>query len=144
NSDGGFGQQLQSAVRSAEAEAGRTVSFPVFANACSVGLVEGGVREQLARSIHEDYVARGRSGGYQRAWDDLTDVERESSRAAADAIVDRLASIGVELEPLRRWGGVDAAFSDDEVERMAADEHERWRAERTAAGWTWAATRDDK
>lgn len=145
NSDGGFGQQLQSAVRNGEAEVGRTVSFPVFANACSVGLVEGGVREQLARSIHEDYVARGGSGGYQRPWDDLTDVERESSRSAADAIVARLAAIGVELEPLRRWGGVEAGeLSDDEVERMAADEHERWRAERAAAGWTWGATRDDQ
>jgi len=142
NSDGGFGQQLQSAAR--DAEGGRTLTFPVFANACSVGLVEGGVREQLARSIHEDYVARGGSGSYQRAWDDLSDSERESSRAAADAIVSRLAAIGVELEPLRQWGGVEQVFSDEEIDQMAADEHERWRAERQAAGWSWGATRDDR
>lgn len=142
NSDGGFGQQLQSAVR--DAEGGRTLTFPVFANACSVGLVEGGVREQLARSIHEDYVARGGSGSYQRAWDDLNDSERESSRAAADAIVSRLAAIGVELEPLRQWGGVEQVFGDEEIEQMAEDEHERWRAERQAAGWSWGATRDDR
>lgn len=142
NSDGGFGQQLQSTVR--DAEGGRTLTFPVFANACSVGLVEGGVREQLARSIHEDYVSRGGLGSYQRAWDDLSDSERESSRAAADAIVSRLAAIGVELQPLRQWGGVEQVFSDEEIEQLAADEHERWRAERQAAGWSWGATRDDR
>lgn len=142
NSDGGFGQQLQSAVRTSAAQ-GRTLTFPVFANACSVALIEGGVREQLARSIHEDYIARGGSGSFQRAWNDLTDVERESSRAAADAIVTRLSTIGVELEPLRQWGAVDITFSAAEVEQLAADEHTRWKSERQAAGWSWGPTRDD-
>ena len=142
NSDGGLGQQLQIAVRD-DSGGGRVVSFPVFANACSVSLIEGGVREQLARSIHEDYVARGTGGAYQRAWGDLDDGSRESSRAAADAIIERLATIGFELEPLRQWGVINEVFTNDQVDRLAADEHARWKAEREAAGWTWGPSRDD-
>ena len=142
NSDGGLGQQLQTAVRD-DGGTGRIVPFPVFANACSVALIEGGVREQLARSIHEDYVARGTGGAYQRAWDELDDASRESSRAAADAIIERLATIGFELQPLRQWGVASAVFAADQVDDLAADEHARWRAEREAAGWRWAPTRDD-
>jgi hypothetical protein len=141
NSDGGLGQQLQTAVRG-DAN-GRVVPFPVFANACSVSLIEGGVREQLARSIHEDYVARGTGGLYQRAWDELDEPSRESSRAAADSIIARLAAIGLELEPLRRWGAAGEQLTSEQVDQLAADEHTRWKAEREAAGWTWGATRDD-
>lgn len=146
DSDGGLGQQLQAAVGEGD-HVGRVVSFAVFANACSVSLIEGGAGEQLARSIHEDYLAsREASGGSSslvRPWDDLDDAERDSSRAAADAIVERVAALGYELVPLRRWGAVEAVFSDGEVERLAAEEHARWRSERESAGWRWGAVRDD-
>lgn len=139
NSDGGLGQRLHDAVR----DDGRIVPFPVFANACSVELIEGGVREQLARSIHDDFVARGTGGDYERPWDDLDDAARESSRSSADAIIGRLGSVGFELEPLRQWGTVSDVFGPDHVERLAADEHARWKAERERDGWTWGAVRDD-
>ena len=49
-------------------------------------------------------MARSGSGAALHAqWDDLNDAARESSRAAADSVVSRLASIGYELVPLRRW-----------------------------------------
>ena len=143
DTDGGFGQHLQRHVGSERGA--RIVSFPFLEQACSVDLIEGGVREQLARAIHDDHVARSgtSSAGLHRAWDDLDDESRESSRAAADAIVGRVAALGGELVPLRQWGAIGGGFGDDEIERLAADEHARWKAEREAAGWTWGATRDD-
>lgn len=137
-SDGGLGKLLGEAID------GSIETFPIFARACTIDTVDGGVREQLARAIHEDHVARaGRVAALHAHWDDLDDHDRESSRAAADAMVAQLASVGCELAPLRHWGDVDTPFTDDEVERLAADEHARWKAERESAGWAWGEVRDD-
>ncbi|MEZ5117751.1 MAG: NAD-binding protein [Candidatus Nanopelagicales bacterium] len=120
------------------------VLFPFLDRACSPEVVEGGVREQLARSLHEDHTARTGSGaGLHRAWRELSDDERESSRRAADGVVDGLAGLGYELVPLRRWGVVTVSLSDRDVDLLAAAEHERWRSERTRAGWTYGPVRDD-
>jgi hypothetical protein len=145
-SDGGLGVLLAATLDpdASVAGRGRIVTFPFLDRACSVAAVEGGVREQLARAMHEDHVARAGTGAALHAgWEDLDDSARESSRSAADAIVANLESIGRELVPLRHWGGTDHDLTADEVERLAAAEHERWRAERTAAGWAWGETRDD-
>jgi hypothetical protein len=118
--------------------------FPFLDRACTPALVEGGVREQLARGIHEDHTARTGSGaGLHRPWEELSDVERESSRRSADGIVDSLESLGFDLLPLVRWGEAEVPFTDAEVEQLAALEHARWKAEREEAGWTYAPVRDD-
>jgi hypothetical protein len=68
--------------------------------------VEGGIREQIARGVHADYVAHGggTGQGLHRPWEELSDEERESSRASADAIVSGLTGLGYMLVPLARWG----------------------------------------
>jgi hypothetical protein len=144
DADGGFGRHLQTAIGDAS-QRGRIVSFPFLERACSTELIEGGVREQLAESMHEDHVLRTgvRSDGLHRTWADLDDADRESSRAAADALVQRLADVGTHLVPLQRWDVGELPLSEDEIDRMAAAEHERWRQSRLASGWTWGPTRDD-
>lgn len=143
DADGGFGRHLQGALGGPGAFGG-IVTFPFLERACTTDLIEGGVREQLARAIHADHVARaGRSAALHRDWVELDDAERESSRAAADAVVDRLEAIGVRLVPLASWDLDRDVFADAEVEQLAAAEHARWMAERRAAGWTYGPTRDD-
>ena len=96
--------------------------------------------ETLARLIYENYLAD--EGGDGPPWDDLSEDLRESNRAQAWAIVDKLASIGARVEegmPTKPF-----AFTPVEVERLAEGEHERWMAERTRAGWTYAPVRDDR
>jgi hypothetical protein len=118
--------------------------FPFLDRACTPEIVEGGVREQLARAMHEDHVARTGSGhGLHRPWEELDDDERESSRAAADAIIEGLAAVGYELVPLRHWGAAAARLDAAEIDRLAAGEHQRWFDERTEAGWTHGERRDD-
>ncbi len=65
------------------------------------------------------------------------------SRRRVDGVVADLDLLGYSLVPLRRWGAPVVELTDDEVTRLAEREHERWRADRQAAGWTWAATRDN-
>ncbi len=116
----------------------------MLAKAVSLDLIDGGVREQIARALHEGHLQRtGSGGGLHVPWTQLTEADKESSRAAADAIVEMLATIGCRPAPLRRWGGSEMIFSDAEVDRLAGIEHERWRAEREGAGWTYGPTRDD-
>ncbi|MCB0895790.1 MAG: NAD-binding protein [Nocardioides sp.] len=121
--------------------------FPFLDRTCTVASVDGGIREQLAESVHEDYLAGLPSGatgtGLQRPWADLGDDERDLSRRRVDGIVGDLAALGCELVPLRRWGAPGVAFTDDETALLAEREHQRWYDDRTASGWTYGATRDD-
>ena len=120
--------------------------FPLLDKACSPAIIEGGLREQIARSVHEDHRSRTSTGGmYDKPWDELTDEQRESSRLSADGMIASLASIGFNLVPLRHWGGAAAnPLTDQEAEHLAEGEHERWRRERLEQGWQFGVERDDK
>ena len=147
-SDGGLTGLLDATV-SAPTGAGRVdlpalSTFPVLTKTVSLDLIDGGVREQIARSLHEGHLRRAGTGGALHVpWTQMTDVDKESSRAAADAIVEMLTTIDCRPAPLRRWGGSELVLTDAEIDQLAGIEHERWRAERVAAGWTYGAHRDD-
>ena len=118
--------------------------FPYYDRAATPDAVLGGVREQLARSLHAEYLERVGidDDGYQRPWSQLADHERESSRRQAEQLVSSLTEAGYDTVPLRRWGTA-VPIEPEDVDRLAADEHRRWRADREAQGWTWGAARDD-
>ncbi len=143
----GLGTLLDPVSGSDQAFPGVTV-FPFLDRTCTVDSVEGGIREQLAEAVHEDYLAtvadRTAAGSLARPWQDLDDDQRELSRRRVDGILGDLEAVGCDLVPLRRWGTTDAAFSDAEIEQLAAREHARWFADRTAAGWTYGGQRDDE
>ena len=121
--------------------------FPLLDRACTVESLDGGIREQLAEAVHEDYLAGLPAdtprGGLQRPWAELGDDEREPSRRRVDGIVDDLAAVGCELAPLRRWGVPSLVLTEAEELALAEREHQRWFDDRTAAGWTYGAERDD-
>lgn len=121
--------------------------FPFLDRTCTVDAVDGSVREQLARAVHESYLAglpaadHGR--GLALAWDELDDEQRDLSRRRVDGILGDLAALRYDISPLARWGTVAAAFDDREVELLAAREHRRWFDDRVAGGWTHGPVRDD-
>jgi uncharacterized membrane protein len=121
--------------------------FPFLERTCTVEVVEAGIREQLARAVHEQYLADTAAAAgdseLRRPWDDLADGQRDPSRRRVDGVVGDLDALGYSLAPLRRWGAPVVELTEDELTRLAEREHGRWRAEREAAGWTWAATRDN-
>lgn len=120
-------------------------TFPFLDRTCSAESVDAGLREQLARGLHEDYLARADTGSSMgKAWVELSDTERESSRQQVDGILETLRTLSCELIPLRRWGAPTTSFTAKEVRTIARQDHERWLQDRRAAGWSYGAVRDDQ
>jgi hypothetical protein len=121
--------------------------FPVIDHTCTAAAISGGTNEQVAMAVHDDYLVRaraeGRSGASVRPWDDLGDPDREANRGAAAGLVAELRSVGYLPIPALGWDHETFRFGDDEVEVLAAAEHERWKASRLAEGWRHGPERDD-
>jgi uncharacterized membrane protein len=106
------------------------------------------VTERLARAIHDDYGAIRESGeeaavtGRQApagaaslgSWDELPEEFKESNRAQARQIGEKLAAIGCLMVPAFD-PTLEFIFDDDELQLLARLEHERWMQERTAQGF---------
>jgi len=117
--------------------------FPLLDRTCSPALMDGGVREELARTLYEDHLVRAAARGVvDPAWGELTDEEREAAREAADGLIDALDANGFELLPLRHWGVPTVMFTPDESRRLAERDHDRWRARRGSDGWRYGTVRD--
>ncbi|MEZ5182082.1 MAG: RyR domain-containing protein [Acidimicrobiales bacterium] len=117
------------------------VRFPFLERSCTPATIEGGVREQLAEAVHEDYLAQrapdAPPSSLARPWIELSDEEREDSRARVDGIIAQLDAIGCDLVPLQRWGAPQTELTSVDIDALAEAEHERWRAMREAQGWTY-------
>ena len=114
------------------------------------------VTEHLARAIHDDYGAIRESGPVAAAtraqvhggaaslgpWDELPEEFKESNRAQARLIGEKLAVIGCLMVPAFD-PTLGFAFSDDELQLLARLEHERWMDERTAQGYELGLARYD-
>jgi hypothetical protein len=145
-SESGLGGLLQPHPDAASALPGVEL-FPFLDRTCTIATADGGVREQLAEAVHEDYLAHlaadAPSSSLQRPWSELSDADRELSRKRVDGIVADLDALGLDLVPLRRWGAPDVTLTDQELSLLAARDHQRWLDDRTAAGWTYGEARDD-
>jgi hypothetical protein len=99
--------------------------------------VLGGPIESIARAIHErwrsEQICAGKSAPL---WEELDKSRKESSRHHARDIPAKLHLVGCDIAPLRQEQSKDFAFTDEEVETLAAAEHLRWMRERVADGWT--------
>jgi uncharacterized membrane protein len=112
------------------------------------------VAERLAQAIHDTYgavyevgmqaaVTRSQIPGGVASlgpWDELSEEFKESNRAQAREIGERLAGIGCIMVPTFD-PTPDFAFDDDEVNLLARLEHERWMGERTAQGFEFGPVR---
>jgi uncharacterized membrane protein len=105
------------------------------------------VTEHLARAIHDDYgtihkssaeaaVARSQvlDGASLGRWDELPEEFKESNRAQARQIGEKLAVIGCLMVPVFD-PTLEFTFDDGELQLLARLEHERWMQERTAQGF---------
>ena len=105
------------------------------------------VTEHLARAIHDEYGTIHKStveaavtrnhvpgGASLGPWDELPEEFKESNRAQARQIGEKLATIGCLMVPAFD-PTLDFAFDDGELQLLARLEHERWMQERTAQGF---------
>ena len=119
-------------------------SFGVLGNALTPDVLRHADTELLARAKHDEYVrAEARRGPLDPAnpstgpWDRLPAALKESNRRFADGISAKLAGAGCVVVPAPLADPADPgfAFTDDEVEQMAVQEHDRWVADLRRDGW---------
>jgi hypothetical protein len=103
----------------------------------TVGLMENGPLETIARAIHERWRVEQRATGKAApSWSELDESRQESSRGQARDIAVKLRSIGCAVAPLSEPSATDFTFTAEEVETLAIAEHDRWVNERLSSGWT--------
>jgi len=118
-------------------------AFGLIDRICNPNLLTAGAYEIIARAAHEEYVIEQREKKKIPAddpaladWDVLPESLKESNRDQAAHVGMKLQAVDCELAPLGDWDAESFEFDDDELERLAVMEHERWVKERLRNGWT--------
>ena len=115
----------------------------------SMDVMRRGIVEDIAKAVHERYVraAQARGDTVQTnpsmvPWEGLPEHLKESNRSQVADIGNKLRSINCAVVPTT--DAAPFAFRDDELDRLARLEHERWLQERTQQGWRYGSVRDDQ
>src|SRR5690606_14105300 len=122
---------------------------PLLRRATAPGaLVHDDVYDLMAVSAHLTYLRNQRSRGVEWGsspamvpWTELSADLRAANRAQVRAVPDRLRQMGCTVAPAR--GTEHGRIPEPVVDARAVDEHDRWTAEKEAAGWTYGPVRDD-
>jgi hypothetical protein len=129
---------------------GRLSVFGVIEEACVPSNIRDDFTEQLARSIHSAYVAMEAAHGRTPAtnpsmvpWESLPEDLRQANIAQAAGIGDKMEAIGAIIVP-ESAGAPEFQFTDEEVECLAEQEHERWMRDRLSQGWRYGQTRNNE
>jgi len=104
--------------------------------------------EQLARQIHNDYLKKMRAAGHTDhpnvvEWDELSEEFRESNRAQARSIEEKLKLVGLAFDAGENPYPAVESFDAQTVGLLARSEHIRWMQEKLENGWVYAPKRDD-
>jgi len=104
--------------------------------------------EQLARQIHEDYLKKMRAAGNTDhpsvvEWGDLPEEFKESNRAQARSIGEKLNVVGLAFDAGDEPYPTVESFDEETTLLLAQNEHIRWMQEKYANDWTYAPVRDD-
>lgn len=109
------------------------------------------LRDRLAQAVHANWLYREglRPDGPETPsscvpWAELPEELRESNRGQVDVMFDRLRRCGLTIVPAALARTPAATFSEEQVEVLAAEEHERWWKEKEAAGWVYGLATDPK
>jgi RyR domain len=119
--------------------------------------LSGELLEQLAAAAHdifrEDLIRRGYQAGAAHdeaakvsaklcPFSELADEDKEQNRAAVRDIPGKLARAGYVMAPARSEE-YSSGFPGDLLDQLACDEHDRWLAAKSAAGWVYGAPTDE-
>ncbi len=108
-------------------------------------MLDNNVIEALSRQTHEAWLrAQSRTDRKPAmvSWEELAEEYRESNRAQARDMLRKLDVMGYRCVP-QEANSPPVTFTDDEIERMAIMEHDRWMKEKMAAGWTYGPERNN-
>jgi hypothetical protein len=126
------------------------IPFNSLSIASRSDLVLGGIREMLARAIHDQYLAtlsRNEYGPTETpvlSWDDLPERLRESNRLQAGDILEKLRAIGCDIVPMTDWTATAFSFTPDEIDYLAEMEHVRWMNAMRDQGFSFGPGKDEQ
>jgi hypothetical protein len=114
--------------------------FRVFEAILEPAVLFDGVRETLARAIHDHFRASLGIGAEDhpanKPWEELPEDLRRSNRRQAADLPRKLETIDRALAPLGTLGSTSGELEANEIEILAAMEHESFVRERIESGWT--------
>jgi voltage-gated potassium channel Kch len=130
----------------------RIAVFGILSRTLIPGVLLDGLNETLAQAMHDSYrrnqLARGADPASPALapWRDLHEDLRDSNRAFAYGIPEKMRAIGCVVVPttLVELQDSEAIFKPPELEELARLEHDRWMRDRVADGWSYGETRDDE
>jgi hypothetical protein len=126
------------------------IPFNSLSLAAQPDLVLGGIREILARAIHDQYLA---TVSLQEPvpvdsatvpWEDLPEQLRESNRLQAEGILEKLQAVGCDIVPMTDWTATGFPFTPDEIEHLAEMEHVRWMDAMKKQGFSFGPVKDSE
>lgn len=115
----------------------------------TVPMVEDNLIEQIAEQIHLNYTEHldplEAALPANKPWQELGDQHRAMNRLQARENVVRLAARGFAVVRAVQLGDeVVHGLAEDDVERLARDEHDRWSRQKYAQGYRYGPTRNDE
>ena len=131
---------------------GNLRAFLMINDTCQRHLILNDEQDKLAQVIHRQFLRRqlqGQASGSVRPspfavpWDMLPEEVKDANRHQADHIPVKLRAIGCATRLSHGDQGQLFEFTTAQVELMARMEHDRWKADRWLAGWTFAAGKKD-
>jgi len=104
------------------------------------------IRDPIACEIHESFrgsfLERQSDEPSLAPWESLVESLKDSNRAQADDLFNKLRIIGCDVRSIEENDGKSFAFTKDEIEMLAEIEHGRWMIERLLAGWQLGEKKD--
>ena len=113
--------------------------------------LEGEILEKLAEAVHKLFCDDLKTQGYKpgdktdknkkihsslRKYAELLDDEKEQNREQVRDIPNKLAQVGYVMMPART-SEPPFEFTDEDIELLATEEHERWMKLKIANGWRY-------
>jgi hypothetical protein len=104
--------------------------------------------ERVAEKMHEDYCRQRSLQGQNTptclAWEELADDKKKSNLDAAEEIPVKLGLIGHGIRKINENEPLQTPdITDDEIQSLARDEHNRWYREQLMQGWRYGEIRSD-
>jgi ppGpp synthetase/RelA/SpoT-type nucleotidyltranferase len=105
-------------------------------------------RETLARLFHEAYVANEKARLAEPRpnladWDNLSPEYREANIEQAFRIESKLNHLDITVHAVSHRPIRPFTFTDEEIEALAREEHERWMEAKKRNGWSYGPEREE-
>jgi hypothetical protein len=125
------------------ADGGDVKAFGTLTHALTPEAVLAGTIETIAETMHKTYRAKQLAKGDRPDqnpslvdWDDLPETLKQSNRRFAAGVGEKLRALHCALVPAPLAGpAAVVSFSEQEIERIAELEHERWDRDLRKDGW---------